>query len=69
MQAIYGSFYRNKVKVSELVDKMVKEESNKQAYVEAWKHKFRKSQKEAMLSYSLLVGKIEEFLSTLNKPP
>ena len=68
MQAIYGSFYRNKVKVNELVDKMVKEESNKQAYVEAWKHKFRKSQKEAMLSYSLLVAKIEEFLSTLNKP-
>jgi hypothetical protein len=43
MQAIYGSFYRNKIKVSELVDKVVKDESNKLAYVEAWKHKFRKS--------------------------
>ena len=51
MQANYGSFYRNKLKVSELVDKMVREESNKLAYVEAWKHKFRKTQKEAMFSY------------------
>ena len=51
MQAVYGSFYRNKIKVSELVDKMVREDSNRMSYVEAWKHKFRKSSKEAMQSY------------------
>ena len=34
-------------------------------YVEAWKHKFRKSQKEAREEYVAQVGKIREFLEQL----
>lgn len=51
MQSVYGSYYRNKVKVDELINNLVKEQSNRLAYLEAWKHKFRKTQKETMLTY------------------
>eukprot|EP00347_Sterkiella_histriomuscorum_P018329 403345921 len=71
MQSIYGSYYRNKVKVSELINNLVKEESNRMAYIEAWKHKFRKTQRETMLAYIQTVEKNTEFLeslSTISKP-
>jgi len=43
MQAVYGSYYRNKNKVSDLLNTMISDESNRFSYIESWKHKFRKT--------------------------
>jgi hypothetical protein len=51
MQSVFGSYYRNKVKINEMLKMLVKEESNRLAYIEAWKRKFKKSQRDSMLEY------------------
>ncbi|CDW86660.1 UNKNOWN [Stylonychia lemnae] len=65
MQAVHGSYYRNKIKVQEYVNGMGLQESNKLAYIESWKHKFRKTQKESMQSYVQIVEKNQEMLQRL----
>ena len=65
MQAVYGSYYRNKVKVPELLAKLVPTEASRLAFVEAWKHKFRKSQREALAEYVAAVDKVRDFLLQL----
>ena len=66
MQAVYGSYYRNKQRVGDMIANLIRDEGNRLAYVEAWKYKFRKSQKEAMHEYVKAVSKHKHFLSSLD---
>lgn len=68
MQAVYGSYYRHKAQVSEVLRKLVREESNRMAYTEAWKYRFRKTQKEAMNEYCQAVSKHRKELENAGKP-
>lgn len=43
MQAMYGSYYKNRIKEDELINNIIKDSDLRQVYIDSWKKQFRKT--------------------------